>query len=78
MGFSRQEYWNELPFPFPGDLPNPVIEPTSLALAGGFFFVCFVFTVSDLVFIVGSLYLILPKSLGVQGWKTHSPLLMHA
>ena len=35
-------------------------------------------TVSDLVFIVGSLYLILPKSLGVQGWKTHSPLLMHA
>ena len=37
MGFSRQEYWSELPFPFPGDLPNPGIEPVSPALAGGFF-----------------------------------------
>ena len=40
MGFSRQEYWNRLPFPSPGDLPDPGIEPTSLmspALAGGFF-----------------------------------------
>ena len=27
MGFSRQEYWSRLPFPFPGDLPNPWIEP---------------------------------------------------
>ena len=27
MGFSRQEYWNGLPFPSPGDLPNPGIEP---------------------------------------------------
>ena len=27
MGFSRQEYWCGLPFPFPGDLPNPGIEP---------------------------------------------------
>ena len=31
-GFSRQEYWSGLPFPFPGDLPNPGIEPTSPAL----------------------------------------------
>ena len=31
MGFSRQEYWSGLPFPPPGDLPDPVIEPTSLA-----------------------------------------------
>ena len=40
MGFSRQEYWSELPFPPPGDLPNPGIELVSLvspALAGGFF-----------------------------------------
>jgi len=37
MGFSWQEYWNGLPFPSPGDLPDPEIEPTSLALAGGFF-----------------------------------------
>ena len=29
MGFSRQEYWNELPFPSPGDLPDPGIEPRS-------------------------------------------------
>ena len=39
MGFSRQEYQSGLPFPSPGDLPDPRIEPTSLAspaLAGGF------------------------------------------
>ena len=36
MGFPRQEYWSWLPFPSPGDLPDPGIEPTS-ALAGGFF-----------------------------------------
>ena len=29
MGFSRQEYWSGLPFPSPGDLPNPGIEPGS-------------------------------------------------
>ena len=29
MGFSRQEYWNGLPFPSPGDLPDPQIEPRS-------------------------------------------------
>ena len=28
MGFSRQEYWSGLPFPSPGDLPNPGIEPS--------------------------------------------------
>ena len=32
MGFSRQEYWSGLPFPSPGDLPNPGIKPRSLAL----------------------------------------------
>ena len=39
MGFPRQEYWSGLPFPLPGHLPNPGIEPVSLAsssLAGGF------------------------------------------
>ena len=38
--FSRQEYWSGLPFPMPGDIPNPGIEPTSLvspALADRFF-----------------------------------------
>ena len=38
MEFSRQEYWSGLPFPSPGDLPHKGIEPTSPALAGGFFF----------------------------------------
>ena len=37
MGFSRQEYWSELPFPSPEDLSDSGIEPTSPALAGGFF-----------------------------------------
>ena len=39
MGFSRQEYWSGWPFPPPGDLPEPGIEPTSPVspiLAGGF------------------------------------------
>ena len=31
MEFSRQEYWNGLPFPTRGDLPNPGIEPMSPA-----------------------------------------------
>ena len=40
MGFLRQEYWSGLPWPPPGDLLNPGIEPMSLmspALASGFF-----------------------------------------
>ena len=40
MGFSRQEYWNGLPCPPPGDLPDSGIKPMSLtspALAGEFF-----------------------------------------
>ena len=40
VGFSGQEYWSGLPFPPPGDLPNPGIEPMSLvspAMAGRFF-----------------------------------------
>jgi len=31
MGFSRQEYWSGLPFPSPGDLPDPGIKPRSPA-----------------------------------------------
>ena len=40
MGFPRQEYWSPLPFPSPGNLPNPGIKstfPVSPALAGRFF-----------------------------------------
>ena len=33
-GFPSQEYWSELPFPFPGDLPNLGIKPMFPALAG--------------------------------------------
>ena len=35
MGFSRQEYWSGLPFPSPGDLPDPGIKPGSPALQAG-------------------------------------------
>ena len=34
MEFSRQEHWSGLPFPSPGDLPDPGIKLSSLALAG--------------------------------------------
>ena len=40
MGFSRQEYWSRLPFPPPGNFPDPGIEPVSPefpALVGRFF-----------------------------------------
>ena len=40
MGFSRKEYWSELPFPSPEGFPDPEIKPTyssSPALASGFF-----------------------------------------
>ena len=37
MGFSSQEYWSELLYPPPGDLPNPGIKPMSPELAGIFF-----------------------------------------
>ena len=37
MRFSRQEYWNRLPFPTPWDLSDPETEPASPALAGRFF-----------------------------------------
>ena len=36
-GIPGQEYWSGLPFPFPGDLPDPGIKPKSPALAGRFF-----------------------------------------
>ena len=37
MRFPRQEYWNRLPFPTPGDLPNLGIKPVSPALVYGLF-----------------------------------------
>ena len=44
MEFSSHEYWNGLPFPSPGDIPNSELEPgspVSPALAGGLFFFFF-------------------------------------
>ena len=35
MGFSRQEYWSELPFPSPEELPNPGFKPWSPASQAG-------------------------------------------
>ena len=55
MEFSRQEYWSWLPFPPPGDLPNPgavLVSLASLALADGFF------TIVPLVSLVTSLYVV--------------------
>ena len=37
LGFSRQEYWKGVPFPSPGDPPDPEIKPTSSVLAGRLF-----------------------------------------
>ena len=36
-GFPRQAYWSRLPFPSPGDFPDPGIKPVPPALTGGFF-----------------------------------------
>ena len=61
MGFSRQEYWSGLPFPPPGNLPDPGIEPTSLMSP---------------VWQSGSLPLAPPGS-PWQGWKWESSFLIH-
>ena len=37
MEFSRQEYWSDLPFPSPGDLPNPMDQTRVSCIAGRFF-----------------------------------------
>ena len=37
LGFHRQEYWSQLPFPSPGNFPDPRTEPKSPALGGRFF-----------------------------------------
>ena len=61
MGLFRQEYWSGLPFPPPGDLPDPGSQPGSLALAGAFF------TTSHL----GSQPLI-GANLDLLHWQAHS------
>ena len=61
IGFSRQEYWSGLPFPPPGNLPNPGIEPTSLAslaLTGRFFTTNVTWKASSPLLLVSYLFLI--------------------
>ena len=53
MGFHRQEYWSGLPFPSPGDLPDPGTEPVSPALIGRFSYHC---TIQEAPFLKRSLY----------------------
>ena len=70
MRFSRQEYWNALPYPSPADLPDLGIEPTSLmspALADGFFTTSAAWEALDIaiVFIFKSMQLF---SLCMCGW----------
>ena len=79
MGFPRQEYWSGLPFPSPGDLPDPGIEPSSPALAGRFFTIeppgnplvtltkCFIFLTS--VFPPGNESNIIPTCLSCQSLR---------
>ena len=52
MEFSRQEYWGGLPFPSPGNLPDPGINPASPALAVGFLLVLLVFYFTGFIFIL--------------------------
>ena len=42
VGFPGQEYWSELPFSFPGDLPDSGVKPASPSLAGRFLGVVFI------------------------------------
>ena len=42
MEFSRPEYWSGKPFPSPGDLPNPGVEPRSSTLQANSFFFLFI------------------------------------
>ena len=70
MGFPRQEYWNEVPYPPLGDLPNPGIEPKSPALEGGYF-------TSGLPgnarFIYRSVYLLISSSWCIFSPRYHLP-----
>ena len=71
IGFSRQEYWSELPCPPPGDLPDTGIKPVSLmslALAGGFF-------TTSAIWEAHSLLLVTPKLYTPINWHMFVPLL---
>ena len=66
MGFSRQEYWSGLPFPSPGDLPDPGIEPLSTCIIGRRFILSYL---SHFYFLIVVVFDILVLSL----WDLISP-----
>ena len=73
LEFSRLEYWNRLPYPPPGDLPDPGIKPTSLMsppLAGGFFTTS---TTREALYLKTSYLIYIVDSL-TSAFKDHSTL----
>ena len=54
MGFSRQECWSGLPFPSPGDLPNPGIEPGSVCMYIPYFAYPFILMNGGVAFTFGN------------------------
>ena len=62
MGFPGQEYWNGLPFPPPGNLPDPGVKPTaSPALAGGLLTLWHICAKNSMVFFGIKFSVIIPK-----------------
>ena len=82
MRFSRQEYWNGLPCPPPGDRPDPGIEPMSLfspALAGGFFTTSTTWEApedTDHSYYMGKAAAALPRSLLIPWISSELPCLL--
>ena len=67
LGFSRQEYWSELPFPSPGDLPDPRIKRGSPALQVVFAYTG-MYPLEHILF-PSFLFLILNKVLFIPLWQ---------
>ena len=67
VGFSRQEYWSGLPFPSPGDLPHPGIEPLPPTLPGEFF------TTNSALFHLWLPKVLMPGSQTERGTRKGSP-----
>ena len=71
MGFSRQQYWSGLPFPPPGDLPDPgvkLVSPVSPATAGGFLSAVSVQSFSVSVFIYWT-WRVSTAKVGLLKWR---------
>ena len=73
MGFSRQEYWRGLPYPPPGNLPNPGIEPAYLkspTLAGRFFATS---ATCEALEVFHGCFSVSPSWFSCDQWYYHSP-----